>query len=568
MRIKINRFGGIAPGVSPRLVSDQFSQTSENIDFISGALTPTEADGASEFTLQNGNRRSIFFYNDSDWLEWAEEVDAVPGPIPNDTNERLYWTGEDYPRMGTVASIVSGASGYPATSYRLGVPAPENAPTLVKTGTADDEQIANTVSYVYTFVTAFGEEGPPSAPSATVELTDTESVEVTMPALDHPSGNYNFGSGALKRIYRSNTGSNTTNFQFVGEVAFATTTFNDSTAAAGLGEIIPSTYWIGPPDDDSSTYPDGPMEGLISLSNGMFAGFTGNRVCVSEAYLPHAWPISYRISTEEDVVAIATSNNGIVALTDGRPYFIAGTTPSTLTAVQINLPQACINKHSVVDMGEYVLYASPDGLCAVEANTGEVITRGLITPKQWNADFAPTTYRAGRYEGTYVAFDGVSGGWVYDPRATEGAISTLTAGAVRGTYHDPKTGELYMIVGSDIIKYRGHASNYRTATWKSKEYISSMPVSMSWIQVLAESYPAQVKVYVDDNLIADYTFTLSGSTYTQTVVEPSGVSPVSLREPIARLPATVGIKWEVEVITANTVHEVTLAQTMEELREE
>jgi hypothetical protein len=125
-----------------------------------------------------------------------------------------------------------------------------------------------------------------------------------------------------------------------------------------------------------------------------------------------------------------------------------------------------------------------------------------------------------------------------------------------------------MIVGSDIIKYRGHASNYRTATWKSKEYISSMPVSMSWIQVLAESYPAQVKVYVDDNLIADYTFTLSGSTYTQTVVEPSGVSPVSLREPIARLPATVGIKWEVEVITANTVHEVTLAQTMEELREE
>ena len=287
MRIKINRFGGIAPGVSPRLVSDQFSQTSENIDFISGALTPTEADGASEFTLQNGNRRSIFFYNDSDWLEWAEEVDAVPGPIPNDTNERLYWTGEDYPRMGTVASIVSGGSGYPATSYRLGVPAPENAPTLVKTGTADDEQIANTVSYVYTFVTAFGEEGPPSAPSATVELTDTESVEVTMPALDHPSGNYNFGSGALKRIYRSNTGSNTTNFQFVGEVSFATTTFDDSTAAAGLGEIIPSTYWIGPPDDDSSTYPDGPMEGLISLSNGMFAGFTGNRVCVSEAYLPH-----------------------------------------------------------------------------------------------------------------------------------------------------------------------------------------------------------------------------------------------------------------------------------------
>lgn len=571
MRIKLNLFGGIAPAISPRLLSDSAAQTAQNIDFASGALEPTEDDSASVFTLQNSLRTTIYYYNDANWLEWNEDVDVVPGPIPNDTNERLYWTGQDYPRMGTVSTIVSGSSGYPATSYRLGVPAPANAPSVSKNGSADADQIPNDVAYVYTFVTAYGEEGPPSPPSAVVELTDTEDVDVGMPSADHPSGNYNFGTGALKRIYRSNTGSNTTDFQFVGEVAFSAITYNDTTDAGGLGEIIPSTYWIGPPDDDSSTYPDGPMSGLIDLSNGMMAGFTGNRLCISEAYLPHAWPIEYRISTEEDIVAIATTNNGIVALTDGRPYFISGTTPATLTAIQINLPQACINKQSVVDMGEYVLYASPDGLCAVEANQGEVITRNVITEKQWNADFYPSEIKAGRYEGTYVAIwdsGGSQGGWVFDPRGQEDAISTLTASAVRGVFHEPKTGNLYQIVGNTITQYRGHASNYRTATWRSKEYFAPMPLSFGFVQVLADNHPVQVKVYADDTLIADYTLTLSGSVYTQATATPSGISNASLEEPIMRLPKTVASKWEVEIVSAYRVHEVSLAETMEELKAE
>ena len=47
-----------------------------------------------------------------------------------------------------------------------------------------------------------------------------------------------------------------------------------------------------------------------------------------------------------------------------------------MVAVEIDLAQACVNKFSVVDMGDYVLYAGPDGLCAI--GTDGVVTKGLI----------------------------------------------------------------------------------------------------------------------------------------------------------------------------------------------
>ena len=57
------------------------------------------------------------------------------------------------------------------------------------------------------------------------------------------------------------------------------------------------------------------MIGLIPVANGIMAGFTGNRLCLSEPFLPHAWPIAYRITLEDDIVAIAATGNGIVAMT-------------------------------------------------------------------------------------------------------------------------------------------------------------------------------------------------------------------------------------------------------------
>ena len=561
---KRDRFAGIAPGVSSRLLAEQFGQIAENLDFESGRLLATTED-VDTYTLQNTARRSIYYYRDTSWLEWSEDnVSVVPGPIPGDTTDRLYFTGDDYPRVGAVSTLVSGSSGYPVNSYRLGVPAPSNAPTTTKSGTATTTATPSDVSYVYTFVTATGEEGPPSSPSGVIELTDSESVAVAMPSSNNTSGNYNFGSGALKRIYRSNTGSTNTQFQFLAQVAYSAVTYTDTTDAAFLGEILPSDTWIGPPNDDTALYPDGPLQGLIALAHGTMAGFTGKRFCLSEPYLPHAWPISYRITTEEDIVAIASTANGVAALTDGQPYFITGNDPSAMTAVRIDLAQACVNKNSVVDMGDYVLYAGPDGLCSVQSAQGQVVTKGQVSVKQWTADFNPTTIRAFRHEGTYVAFHS-GGGWVYDPRGGEAALSTLTLSAdVRGGYRNPKDGQLYIIVGNKIKKYRGSSTN-KTLTFKSKKFVSPAPVSMGWVSVHANAYPVTVKVWGDDVLVSHYVLSKPGATYTQATTVPSGISSATIHEPLMRMPAVVAQEWEVQV-EGTDINDFCLAQSADEVR--
>ena len=77
---KRDRFAGIAPGVSPRLLADQFGQIAENIDFESGRLVSTKTD-TDEFTLANSTRRSIYKYeygsSSSVWLQWNEEGETT-----------------------------------------------------------------------------------------------------------------------------------------------------------------------------------------------------------------------------------------------------------------------------------------------------------------------------------------------------------------------------------------------------------------------------------------------------------------------------------------------------------
>ena len=609
-------FKGIAPAVSPRLLSDDFAQTAENIDFESGRLTPIKEDLDIGDDFNASSRSSVFIYRyrttdggsgtTAKKLEWNDDyVKAVHSPLATDDDEyeRAYWTGEgDYPKMAPKSTIISGSTGYPAAHYRLGVPAGASAITTSKSGTASETQEPDTVSYVVTFVSAYGEEGPPNNASTTITKTDPETVTLTIPAFSGSNNNL-----TKKRVYRSNTGSTSTNFQFLAELSSTGWTTPDGTYTAysgsyginsipdtvdstALGEVLPSLTWVGPPDDTTASYPYGPLENLISVGNGILAGHSGNRLCFSEAYLPHAWPVQYRLTIDASIVGLGATANGVVVLTQGSPFFVTGTDPSAMSAIQVDLMQACINKHSIVDMGEYVLYASPDGLVAVSGTEGEVVTKNVITALQWNTDFKPSIIKAFLHEGTYIAFwksGSDYGGWIYDPRATENQFSTLTSDVeIRGGTTDTNTGDVYLIVANTAMKFRGATTN-KTAKWKSKKHLSDMPVSLGWVSVHAVSWPTlpdpaptgsalttwieanaiKITVYGDGATISVYYIwkEIDDNDLTSYAMR-NGSTDTTLREPIMRLPATVAQEWEVEVETKYEVNEVCLAQSMDELK--
>ena len=462
------------------------------------------------------------------------------------------------PSATTLTIETSGAATSAATSSTITNGATFNGPS--------DAELDYDTSYVYTFVSAYGEEGPPSAASTVITTDDSQNVALSDLQTSTNKSNTNLSK---KRIYRSNTGSNTTAFQFVAEITLATTTYSDTSDNDQLAELIPSTFHIGPPDDGTALYPDGPMKGLIALPNGVFAGFTGKRICFSEPFLPHAWPVAYRITLEEEIVGIASAGNGVIVGTKGTPYLIAGTDPQSMTAIRLEIGQACLNKRSMVDMGPYVIYAGPDGLVAAAGSDVRVITEDLITASQWQTLYYPSTITGFLWEGRYVGFYSTGsgfGGFIFDPRGGANSLVNLDASAlIRGGFTDPDDSQLYLIIANRIKKFQGSNTSL-TYNWKSKEFVPPKPTSMGFLKVDAEAYPVRLKVYGDGVVIYNAIIATAGNAFSVTGTTPS-FSTTAITEPLVRLPASVHTTFAIEVESAKVVNEVCIGESIDELRQ-
>lgn len=173
--IKVQTFGGIIPQLSPRLLPESAATIAENARFDSGRLaswrTPTvinDHDG-TEFTVPT-TTKTIYRYRDRQdndyWLIWDDVVHAAPSPIAEDPHDRLYWTGDLYPRMALGTEITgSVAPTYePTVSRKLGVAAPEDAPSATVTVTSDDTTVTPlSRAYAYTWVSGLGGVCPVSS---------------------------------------------------------------------------------------------------------------------------------------------------------------------------------------------------------------------------------------------------------------------------------------------------------------------------------------------------------------------------------------------------------------------
>ena len=227
-------------------------------------------------------------------------------------------------------------------------------------------------------------------------------------------------------------------------------------------------------------------------------------------------------------------------------------------------------------MGDYAMYASPDGLVAVAGNQVELVTEQLIDPKDWLSTYNPTTIQGFLHEGTYVGFHSVGtndrAGFMFDPRRGKNAFTTLTVTSTtdpRGGYYDPQDGQLYLIdttaTNRKIQKFQG-SNTLSTLKWKSKKFVTPSPTSMAWVSVTAEGYPFTVSVWADGTLIYAGTVTESSGTKTLAVSTPSGISNSTIYESVMRLPSNVAKEWEVQIESQFNINELCLAESIDEIR--
>jgi len=491
-----------------------------------------ETFNASEvIDLANGNwaKENGYFFH------WLTDVDVFRGPIAGDVTERTYFTGDGVPKMTYSPIAVSGGgTDYPNNTYDLGVPAPTVALTATPGaggGCASSDQTST--AYVYTNVSALGEEGPPSPLSSVVNFCLGQTIDLSGMQTG-PAGSYNI---TLKRIYRTASGSSS--YQLVDEIAVANTTYADTKADTALGENIPSTDWTPPPSD---------LFGIGMLPNGIGYGFSKSDVYFTPAFLPHAYPAGSVLTTDYPIVGGGAFDTNIVVVTEGTPYLITGSDPESMSMSKLDLDQSCVSKRGIVGLDSFgVVYPSPDGLVSIRPGSADVVTKNYLKRDEWQA-YKPESIVAFGHEGQYIAFydNGTTqGGFIFDPSEPESGFTHIDMFAAGG-FRDLLSDELYLIINNNVEKWEGNSTK-QTYTWKSKEFRSGVPLNMGAARVFAKSYSnLTLKLYADGVL--------------------KKTKAVLNSDPF-RLPAGyLGEKYEIELTGTDDIEEVLVGESVDDLK--
>lgn len=464
--LKLLGFTGENPKVTPRLLGDMAAQEASNVRLDDGVLTPVRQQ-RFEYQLPTAPPQGYqtIYKNGGTWLGWGANVYAAPGPVAAD---RLYVTGDGAPKM-----IVAGVT------YPLAVPFPATQLTVTLGGTPTPGAAGTTRLYVYTWVTAFGEESEPCPISADVFWTPGQTTTLTGFAVTPAGRNI-----TLQRIYRAQTGKTGTQLFFIAERSASTASFADTISPELLQEVLPSANWNAPPAD---------MNGLIALPNGMMAAYSGKELCFSEPYRPHAWPEAYRLTMDYPIVGMGAFGSSVVVTTQGTPYIVTGTAPENMVSEKIEQNLPCINARGIVDLGYSVAYPSSDGLVQVSSTGAVVISVGLFSRDDW-LRMNPATMVADQYNGryftsyAYLDVDGLeySGTLIFD---LTGEQRFLLRSDVRATamFYDLPTGVLYLLIGSKIYEWDATSQPNALMSWKSKLFVLPKPTNFGAILIEADT---------------------------------------------------------------------------------
>lgn len=490
-KIQVGRFLGIAPKIASHLLQPTQAQTARNCKLWSESLRPIDGLANLEVLSKTGTIQTLQLYNGGeDWLCWTQDVNAALGPIANDTLEKLYYTGTDYPRITTndIWDVGTPGTSVPPSSYILGIPAPVGPPVASDDGAGNI--VSSSATWVYTFVRKYSdgtiEESAPSPVSNALSLSSRDAV-VTMPsgAITHANYGINY-----KRLYRDEG----SGYFYVTEVALATASYNDNTATASLGDEIETTDDLPPPDG---------LLGLIALPNGCVAGFKDNVVYISRPYRPHSFPLLNQYTVHLPIVGIGNVGTSIVVCTTGRPEIGRGVDPGAYVFKRHPGKYPCISKRSIASSDLGVVWACPSGLAISDGSTVTLATRSFLTRKEWAADFAPTTLHGTVHDGRYYAWfttgtdsDGVLtgggiildmnekaflvtlGDYAYAAHATDGSgsaaddlwVAKKNSAAANANY---------------VYQFDADASSPTSYVWKSKLFIEPGLDNYSVAQVLA-----------------------------------------------------------------------------------
>ncbi|WP_241065510.1 hypothetical protein [Achromobacter insuavis] len=490
MREAEKAFTGMLPRIEPHLLPAGASQDVLNATLQRGSLVPYKAPAKVADLAKVGTKLAIYRFGrsiDDDaryWFHWLNDTDVARGAIPDDAQERTYFTEAGQPPRVTDSTMATTNEDMPSAWYRLGIPAPTSRATVTVALQPDPPSGLERQSCLlaYTFVSAWGEEGPPNQVSDPFNAATDDTLNV-INMEGPPAGEYNI---TLKRLYLSTTdATGTAVLRFWKEVPAGAVTFSDKVDFTLLGEALPERALVPPPAD---------LFGLMAHPGGFMIGFSGKRVYRSEVFKPFGWP--YFSPVADEIVGGAIMGQATVVCTKGDTYLATQADPVTLTPLRLEGNQPCVAKRTIRAFKGGVVYASPDGLVMVDQAGGVgVVTEELLTRQQWQA-YRPASMHGNVHDSRYFCwFDTgtARGGLILD--LTRGAMSlTRTDVYATASYSDGRRDELFLALpDGNVHKWDG--GNMPLAMRRvSKRFILERAQNIGAAQVVAAAYPVTFRL--------------------------------------------------------------------------
>lgn len=457
---------------------------------------------------------------------------------------------------------------------------PSDPATISKVYGVDD---ITTRSYVYTFVSDWGEEGPPSPPSVPTDIRFDSNVRLSI------SGTKlnNYGGINRVRIYRSATSAQQAGFFFLAEVSISSQTSYsatyldqtteeamftapnakpDSTQSASaprvLGESLPSVEWTPPPRG---------LRGLVSMPNGFLVGFIGNTLYSSVPFMPHAWPDRYRRTVPDDIQGIAVAGQALVIATKGRPQIAYGTDPGSLSIQEVEFDAPCIVPASVCSIGSGVVFISHDGLILISGNAPpRNLTERFFSKDAWKSTWSPTM-RAMYHDRRLILMstDPSRPSLMMEIDGDRVHFSLLTdQGRALAVNPDNDTLQFISSLGSFLQQWEFDPPGgllQAGMSWRSKVFTLPKQINLSCGQVFATAYPLTLKVFaatpgqavpLGNASVAGQTLPTLAQRANLTVYGP---------DPFRLPDGFIAREWQFEVSGATVVHRMEFAESMDEL---
>lgn len=301
--------------------------------------------------------------------------------------------------------------------------------------------IYGTAAYQFTIVNDWDEEGAPS-PAALVRPTYLQDVRITVPNVSMTG----YKGRKEYRLYRT-YGSTSV---FVGVEASAqggNIYLDESRSASVVGLAITTTDYDPPPEG---------LQGLELAPNGVFAMFKDNQLYLTEPYRPHA--CSYIYTFSHSIRGVVAGQQGLLITTADGLYLLAGTNPAAMQPVRLALPQAGIAQRSMVDVDGGVIYASSDGLVAVNgAQPSTTLSQQLFGREVWRKQYGDllrdASLRLSYHDGHLLASSHTQPkGFVLRLDETVASLATHSQ-RMDCTFQLPVEDALYYSVGQQLFQF-------------------------------------------------------------------------------------------------------------------